>query len=107
MSKKKDNENSEDEEEEDAGVEIISDFLKRHEKDISLAIQTWVKNFEKAATRRFWVIFGVFSLAALIIVLTGYLTFTGKLSSDAFTFLIGSIVGYMFSYLKTIHTVNI
>ncbi len=96
-----------EEEENDEGLKLIAEFLERHENQISLAIEAWIKNFEKASTRRLWVIFGVFPLAAIIVAITGYLTYTGKLSGDAFTFLIGSIVGYLFSYLKSIHTVNV
>ena len=92
----------EDEFEEDESMTVIAEFLQRHEKQIAMFLEAWAKNFERDPTRRLWVIFGVLALAGVTLILIGYLTVIGRVSSDAFTFLIGSVIGYLFSYLKNI-----
>ncbi len=100
MGRKEDN----SEEEEDEFVEFLMDFLKRHEKQIGNIMEVWARNMEREPGRRVRMVFGIISLVGLTVGLIGWLTLVGRVSGDAFTFLIGSIIGYIFSYLRTLTT---
>lgn len=70
----------------------IRDFLEKILEKISgyFRIQESIK--VQVANR-------VFILLALIICVVGFLGFFGKISSDSVTFLVGALVGYLFTFL--------
>ena len=75
-------------------------FLEDHKPEIGQIISAFAKNLEKGPGLKLRVMLAIFSLVAVIVLVLAWLTLDGVVSGDAFTFLIGSIVGYLFSFLK-------
>ncbi len=88
----------------DRFFDILGDFLKQYKDQVGRAIDAWARNMEKEPVRRLWITLFTIVLVGFSVGMIGYLTLVGRISSDAFTFLIGSIIGYIFSYLRLLTT---
>ncbi|MEM3648525.1 MAG: hypothetical protein QW506_05105 [Thermoproteota archaeon] len=78
-------------------------FWELHHQDISnliSAITKWIEWYPKEISRqnlRVTVAFVI--LLGMIVIIMGILTFYGKVTGEAFIFLIGALVGYIFAFL--------
>ncbi len=88
------------EEEDERFVDMLEGFLKRYEAQIGRAIDGWTKNMEKEPERKLRIVLAIVLLVAFSVFALAWLTLAGKVSGDAFAFLIGSVIGYLFSYLR-------
>jgi len=81
--------------------ELLGEFLHRHEEQIGKVITAIAKNMEegpKERRRNTWLVLG-FMVA--IVGMVSVLGFLRLISGDSLTSLIGSVVGYSFSFLRT------
>ncbi len=81
--------------------ELLGQFLQRHEEQIGKVITAIAKNMEegpKQRERNTWTVLGFMAGVVGIVSALGFLK---VISGDSLTFLIGSIVGYSFSFLRT------
>lgn len=84
-----------DEEEDEAFANMIVKFLDDH-KD---AIDTWLRESAKGGSRRGWALLAVMSFLGGIVLLTGILTYLHSLPGEAFTFLVGTVLMYLFNVI--------
>jgi len=84
-----------DEEDSDAFEKMIVKFLGDH-KD---AIDTWLRESAKGGMRRGRALVAVMGFLGGIVLLTGILTYLHSLPGEAFTFLVGTVLMYLFNVI--------
>jgi hypothetical protein len=77
----------------------IGDFLMQYREPIGKLIESFSKGVEESPKLKFRAMVGFFTILMVIFGILSYLTFLGKVSSEALVFLAGSIVGYSFAFL--------
>ena len=91
----------EDEEpQDDEFIKALKEFFTAYRDDIGTIIRAYGKNIEQGPQMKFKGMLTIFGLLVVIIVTIAYLSITHIVSGDAVAFLIGSIVGYLFSFLR-------
>ena len=74
---------------------IIIKFLDDHKNAIDDGLREWAKG----GKRRGWSLVAVMTFLGGIVLLTGTLTHFGTLSAEAFTFLVGTVLMYLFNLI--------
>jgi len=74
-------------------------FLDDHREAISEIIKGIAVSVKESPKHKFRSMVAVFSLLGGIIIVISVLCVLGKISGEAVTFLIGTIIGYAFSFL--------
>lgn len=74
---------------------IIVKFLDDHKDAIDSGLREW----GKAGKRRGWMLLAILVFLGGIVVFTGYLTLVGSLPGEAFTFLVGTVLMYLFNLI--------
>ncbi len=75
--------------------DLIRTFLDDHKEAIDVILRDW----GKGAQRRGYVVAGVLAFLGGIVILTGLLTLWGVLPGEAFAFLVGTILMYLFNMI--------
>ncbi len=92
---------AEDEEpQDDEFIKALKEFFTAYKDDIGTIIRAYGKNIEQGPKLKFEGMLAIFGLLVVIIAAIGYLSILRIVSGDAVAFLIGSIVGYLFSFLR-------
>lgn len=92
---------AEDEEPQDDEIaKALKEFFTAYKDDIGTIIRAYGKNIEQGPKLKFKGMLAIFGLLVVIIATIGYLSILRIVSGDAVAFLIGSIVGYLFSFLR-------
>ena len=60
----------------------------------------FAKNVERGPVLKFWTSVMTFGLIIIVLVIVAYLGILHIISGDAVAFLVGSVIGYLFSFLK-------
>ncbi len=76
-------------------TKVVLKFLDDQKEPISAGIREW----GRGGSRRSWMLGAIMVFLGLIILFTGFLTSTAILSGDAFTFLVGLVLMYLFNLL--------
>jgi hypothetical protein len=84
----------------DEFMQAVREFFSAYKDDIGTIIRAYGKNVEQGPRMKFLAMLSIFALLAVIIGVLAYLSVLGIVSGDAVAFLIGSIVGYLFSFLR-------
>ena len=100
MSRDDANEGENDENGDEAFWRGLRDFFVAYKNDIGSIIRAIAKNVEEGPRLKFKAMISTFGLLAFIVLVLGYLTTQHVVSGDAFAFLVGAIVGYLFSFLR-------
>lgn len=90
----------EDESANDEFVKALKEFFTAYKDDIGTIIRAYGKNIEQGPQMKFKGMLTIFGLLVVIIITIAFLSLTHIVSGDAVAFLIGSIVGYLFSFLR-------
>lgn len=77
----------------------IGDFLQQYKEPIGKLIEALSKSVEETPRLKFRAMVSTFLVLVLLFGILSYLTFVGKVSSEAIVFFAGSIVGYLFAFL--------
>src|SRR3989454_11459407 len=93
-------ENEEEEPQDDEFIKALKEFFTAYKDDIGTIIRGYGKNIEQGPQMKFKGMLTIFGLLVVIIVTIAYLSIMRIVSGDAVAFLIGSIVGYLFSFLR-------
>jgi hypothetical protein len=80
--------------------ELLGDFLKRHEGDIGKIITAFAKNMEGGPRHKQKGLLTVMSFMLVTVAIVSLLGYAKVISGDSITFLVGSIIGYSFAFLK-------
>ena len=75
-------------------------FLDKYKEPIGKIIEAVAKGMETGPRYRLYSMSAFFLVLGFIVALIYQLTITGYLTSEGFSFLIGSIVGYIFSLIN-------
>ncbi len=83
-----------DEDDEEMKLEpIIMKFLEDHKQPIDDGLREWAKGGQ----RRGRSLLAIMTFLGLIVLFTGLLMSAGALSAEAFTFLVGTVLMYLFN----------
>lgn len=95
-------EGSEEEEGEDEEEfwKALKGFFLEYKVQIGSLITAFAKNVERGPLLKFGAMIASFILIIIIIGILAYLGIIGVISGDAVAFLMGTIVGYLFSFLR-------
>jgi len=72
---------------------VIVKFLDDHKDAIDHGLREW----SKGGTRRARTLIAIMTFLGLIVLFTGLLANAGALSAEAFTFLVGTVLMYLFN----------
>jgi hypothetical protein len=92
-----------EEEMEDEGedfMEALRDFFTTFRPEVGEIITAFAERMREGPKYKWKTTVGVFLLLAFIIAILAFLTFHEKVSGEGLAFLIGAIVGYLFTFLK-------
>lgn len=95
--------NHEDEEEEEAEEAFwlaAKQFLEDHKEDIGEIFKAYAENMKATVRQKGWTTIGVFLLLGGIIGTIAFLALRGIVSGETIAFLVGAIVGYLFSFMR-------
>ncbi len=84
----------------DEDEDIIAQFLQRHEPQIGAIITAFAKNIEEGQKHRQKNLLTVMGFMLSLVVIVSVLATLKVLTGESVTFLIGSIIGYSFAFLK-------
>lgn len=84
----------------DEFIEVLRDFFTAYKNDIGTVIRAVARNIEQGTRMRLIGMLYTFALLGVIILVLTFLSLQHIVSGDAMAFLIGSIVGYLFSFLR-------
>jgi len=91
----------EDEEsQDDEFIKALKEFFTAYKDDIGTIIRAYGKNIEQGRQMKFEGMLTIFGLLVVMIITIAYMGIMHIVSRDAVAFLIGSIVGYLFSFLR-------
>jgi len=85
-------------EEEERGFDL-NKFLDEYKEPISELIKSFALSLKENPKHKFRSTIAVFSLLGGIVLILSVLCWFGKISGEAVTFLIGTIIGYLFTFL--------
>ncbi|MEE9236528.1 MAG: hypothetical protein V3U52_01890 [Thermoplasmata archaeon] len=74
---------------------VILKFMDDHKEAISDMLRDW----GKGGRRRGMTVMAIIMFLAGIVGLTGYLTYLGSLPGEAFAFLVGTVLMYLFNLI--------
>jgi len=74
---------------------VVLKFMDDHKEAIDSALRDW----GKGGKRRGWMIGAVMAFLGCIVLFTGILTAYSIISGEAFTFLVGAILMYLFNMI--------
>ena len=80
--------------------DTLTAFLERHEADIAKIIGAFAKNIEEGPKQRQKNLQLVMAFMVGLVVIVSVLAYLKVLTGESVTFLIGSIIGYSFAFLK-------
>ena len=100
MARVEDGDGNEGEDEDDEFLKALKAFFAAYKDDIGGIIRAFAKNIEEGPQMKFKGMLTIFGLLVVIIITIAYLSIQHIVSGDAVAFLIGSIVGYLFSFLR-------
>jgi sorbitol-specific phosphotransferase system component IIBC len=92
--------NSMSRKEKDEDEDLISQFLERHEAQIGAIINAFAKNIEEGGKQRQRNLIVVMGFMIALVLIVSVLAYLHVLTGESVTFLIGSIIGYSFAFLK-------
>lgn len=75
--------------------DLIREFLGDHKEAIDDILRDW----GKGARRHGYIVAGILAFLGGIVILTGLLTLWGVLPGEAFAFLVGTILMYLFNMI--------
>lgn len=75
-------------------------FLGDHKEAISEIIKGVSTSMVETPKHKFRSTLAIFTLLGIVILLSSVLCYVGKISGEAVTFLMGTIVGYLFTFLQ-------
>ncbi len=85
-----------DEERSDFDLEkVLLKFLDDHKDAIDSVLRDW----GKGGKRRGWMLGAIMTFLGLVVLFTGILTAQAILSGEAFTFLVGTVLMYLFNLI--------
>ncbi len=79
---------------------MLKQFLDTHQGSIGKVIEGWGRNIEHAERQRWWTTAGTFILLGGIIATISFLALLGIVTGEAVAFLVGAIIGYLFSFIR-------
>jgi hypothetical protein len=91
----------EEEEEEFDFYHVLRDFFSAYKEEIGSIIKAFGKNIEEGPKMKLRAMIATFLMLAFIISILAFLTYEEILSGEALAFLCGTIIGYLFSFLRT------
>ncbi|MFA4663353.1 hypothetical protein [Pyrococcus kukulkanii] len=80
-------------------LQIIAEFLEEYREPISEVLKAYAKKIEQQEKNYYWGFIIVLMIVVAIVATIYVLAVKNKLSSDAIGFLLGTIIGYVFSLL--------
>jgi len=89
-----------DEEDEDEFWKMAKELFVAYKDQIGKIIDAFAKNVERGPVLKFRTSVMTFALIILVILVVAYLGILHIISGDAVAFLVGSVIGYLFSFLK-------
>ncbi len=89
-----------EEEGEEAFWQALKEFLEDHKEDIGDVIKAYASNMMASLRQKGWTTAGVFILLGGVIGVIAYLALLGIVSGETVAFLVGAIVGYLFSFMR-------
>jgi len=90
----------EGDEDEDEFWKMAKEFFVAYKDQIGKIIGAFAKNVERGPVLKFWTSVMTFGLIIIVLVIVAYLGILHIISGDAVAFLVGSVIGYLFSFLK-------
>lgn len=87
----------------DTGQEFmiaLREFFTAYKDDIGGLIRAFAKNIEEGPRTKFRGMLVVFAMLAFIVIILTVLAFEDIVSGESIVFLVGAIVGYLFSFLR-------
>lgn len=79
----------------------LRDFFRSYKEEIGSIIMAFGKNIEEGPRLKLKAMYVTFLMLAFIIGVLAMLTYLELLSGEGLVFVCGTIVGYLFSFLKT------
>ncbi len=89
-----------EEEDEDAFGEMLKQFLEEHQEPIGEILRAYAHNMKATLRQKGWTTLGVFLLLGGIVLAVSLLAWQGIVTGEAVAFLVGAVVGYLFSFLR-------
>ncbi len=89
-----------EEEGEEAFWQALKEFLEDHKEDIGDVIKAYASNMKASLRQKGWTTAGVFILLGGVIGVIAFLALLGIVSGETVAFLVGAIVGYLFSFMR-------
>ncbi len=89
-----------EEEGEEAFWQALKEFLEDHKEDIGDVIKAYASNMKASLRQKGWTTAGVFILLGGVIGVIAFLAVLGIVSGETVAFLVGAIVGYLFSFMR-------
>ncbi len=94
----------EEEEFEEEGEEdfwqALKEFLEDHKEDIGEIFKAYASNMKASLRQKGWTTAGVFILLGGVIGVIAFLAVLRIVSGETVAFLVGAIVGYLFSFMR-------
>ncbi len=86
--------------EEDAFGEMLKQFLEEYKEPIGDIMRAYAHNMKATLRQKGWTTLGVFLLLGGIVLAVGLLAWQGIVTGEAVAFLVGAVVGYLFTFLR-------
>lgn len=78
----------------------LGEFLDNHQEDIGVVIRAHAENMRASLQQKGRITLAVFALLGVIIGVIAYLALQGVVGGESVAFLVGAIVGYLFSFMR-------
>ncbi len=89
-----------EEDEEDAFGEMLKQFLEEYREPIGEILRAYAHNMKATLRQKGWTTLGVFLLLVGMVAAISLLAWQRIVTGEAVAFVVGAVVGYLFSFLR-------